>query len=105
MDTEAQNRITRKLKSSFYDGGILVNPYSLNAVAKSILRTLYKLGYRELPKKFPLISRERAESAVGDTDCSERKYTPDEREDLVRTVIDGAEIQRDMDWFDQLGGR
>ena len=55
-----------------------------------------KLGENEIA--LLLISRERAESAVGLIDCSGRKYDKDEREDLIRTIIDGAEIQRDMDF-------
>ena len=45
----------------------------------------------------PVLTRKRAESAVPLTDCSGRKYTPDEWEDNVRYVILGAEIQRDAD--------
>ncbi len=48
----------------------------------------------------PLISRVRAESAVGVTDCSGREFTPEEKEDLIRMVLFGALIQRDKDWFD-----
>jgi len=55
-----------------------------------------KLGENEMA--LPLISRERAESVVPLVDCSGRKYGKDEREDLIRTIIDGAEIQRDMDF-------
>ncbi len=50
---------------------------------------------------YEVISRERAESAVPLVDCSGRVYPEDEREDLIRYVIYGAEIQRDYDWFDQ----
>ena len=42
-----------------------------------------------------VISRARAESAVPLEDCSGHIFTPDEREDLVRYVLYGAEIQRD----------
>lgn len=42
-----------------------------------------------------LISRERAEAAVPLVDCSNRAYSKDEREDIIRYVIEGAEIQRD----------
>lgn len=55
-----------------------------------------KLGENEVA--LPLISRKTAEFAVGLIDCSGRKYGKDEREDLVRTLIYGAEIQRDMDF-------
>lgn len=55
-----------------------------------------KTGENEIA--LPLISRERAESAVPLEDCSGRKYDKDEREDLIRTLIDGSEIQRDMDF-------
>lgn len=55
-----------------------------------------KKGENEIA--LPLISIARAESAVPLVDCSGRKYGKDEREDLIRTVIDGAEIQRDMDF-------
>lgn len=48
----------------------------------------------------PLISRERAELAVGTVDCSGRTFDPDEREDLIRYVLEGAEIQRDKDYYD-----
>jgi len=48
-----------------------------------------------------IIERARAESAVPPDDCSGRKFTPDEREDLVRAILDGAEIQRDTN-LDQL---
>lgn len=50
----------------------------------------------------PLISRERAESAVPLVDCSGQKFNKDEREDLIGTLIDGAEIQRDMDFESML---
>ena len=40
------------------------------------------------------ISRTQAEGAVPPTDCSGRQYTPDEREDLIRYVLLGAEMQR-----------
>ena len=55
-----------------------------------------KLGENEIA--LPLISRARAESAVEFVDCSGRKYSKDEREDLIRTLIYGAEIQRDADF-------
>lgn len=48
-----------------------------------------------------VIGRERAEKAVPPEDCSGRKFSPDEWEDLVRTILDGAEIQRDTN-LDQL---
>ena len=55
-----------------------------------------KLGENEVA--LPLISRARAESAVPLEDCSEQKFSKDEREDLIGTLVDGAEIQRDMDF-------
>jgi hypothetical protein len=59
-----------------------------------------KLGENEMV--LSLISRKRAESAVPLVDCAGRKFNKDEREDLIRTVIDGAEIQRDMDFEEML---
>jgi len=59
----------------------------------------------ECDNRFPLLSRARAEFAVGDVDCGGRKYEPIEWEDLVRTLIFGAEIQRDKDYFDELPTR
>ena len=47
--------------------------------------------------KFNLITRAKAESAVPLQDCSGRNYTKEEREDIIRYVIWGAEIQRDTD--------
>lgn len=44
-----------------------------------------------------LMYRERAERVVPTKDCSGRKYSADEREDMIRYVLEGAEIQRDMD--------
>ena len=55
-----------------------------------------KLGENEVA--LPLISRARAESAVPSVDCSGRMYSKDECEDLIRTLIYGAEIQRDQDF-------
>ena len=46
----------------------------------------------------PLITRARAEFAVPLEDCSGRKYSKDEREDIIRYLILGAEIQRDTDF-------
>lgn len=59
-----------------------------------------KLGENEVALK--LISRERAESAVGLKDCSGRMYGKDEREELIRCLIYGAEIQRDKDFEEML---
>ena len=59
-----------------------------------------KLGENEIA--LPLISRARAESAVPLEDCSGRKYGKDEREDLIRTIIEGAEVQRDTDFEEML---
>ena len=47
--------------------------------------------------RFNLLRRARVESAVPLQDCSGRNYTKEEREDIIRYVIWGAEIQRDMD--------
>jgi len=47
--------------------------------------------------KFNLISRKRAEEAVPFIDCSGRTFGIDEREDLIRYVIFGAEIQLHRD--------
>jgi len=47
----------------------------------------------------PIISRNRAEDAVPLKDCSGRVYSPDEREDIIRYVLEGAEIQRDADYY------
>jgi len=58
---------------------------------------LSALRGRELEKENKMIrevTREEAESAVFPTDCSGRKYSPDEREDLIRYVLLGAEMQR-----------
>ena len=46
---------------------------------------------------FSLISRKRAEEAVPETDCSGKKYEDWLREDIIRYVQYGAEIQRDKD--------
>jgi len=51
--------------------------------------------------KLEVIARARAEKAVPPEGCSGRKYSPEEWEDLVRTLLYGAEIQRDTN-FDQL---
>ena len=51
--------------------------------------------------KLNIIKGARAEKAVPLDDCSGKRYTPDEWEDLVRTILEGAEIQRDTD-LDQL---
>lgn len=45
----------------------------------------------------PVINRARAEKAVSLKDCSGREYTPDEREDIIRYLLLGAEMQRDID--------
>ncbi len=77
------------------------NEQVIQNLVLQISTALEKLGYYKVPQgKPPLISRTRAEFAVGETDCSGRKYLPDEWEDLVRTIINGAEIQRDMDYYD-----
>ena len=47
--------------------------------------------------KLELISRKRAEEAVPLIDCSGRKYDEGEREDIIRYVQEGAELQRDRD--------
>lgn len=50
----------------------------------------------------PLISRKRAENAVPLTDCGGNEYDEDLREDIIRYVISGAEIQRDKDFEEML---
>lgn len=50
--------------------------------------------------KLKLIGRTRAEASVPLFDCSGRVYPNDEREDLIRYVLEGAEIQRDLDEYD-----
>ncbi|KKL13442.1 hypothetical protein LCGC14_2525710, partial [marine sediment metagenome] len=50
--------------------------------------------------ELPLISRKRAESAVGERDCGERIFEAEEKEDNIRWVLHGAEIQRDKDKYD-----
>ena len=66
-----------------------------------LLHRLAKRGVViKVERELSLISRERAESAIPDTDCSGRKFTPSEWEDLVRTIVHGAEIQRDKDKYD-----
>ena len=45
-----------------------------------------------------LISREIAELSIPLQDCSGRNYNKDEREDIVRYFILGAETQRDKDF-------
>ena len=44
-----------------------------------------------------LIPRGATERAVPTEDCSGYTYSSDEREDLIRYVLVGAEIQRDRD--------
>lgn len=58
------------------------------------------LGENEIA--LPLISRTRAESAVPLEDCGGRRYGVLEREDLIRCLILGAEIQRDKDFEEML---
>lgn len=43
----------------------------------------------------PLISKVRAKKAVPTYDCSGKKLTHNEREDIARYILEGAEIQRD----------
>lgn len=59
-----------------------------------------KKGENEIA--LPLISRERAEFAVPLVDCFGQKFSKGEREDLIGTLIDGAEIQRDADFESML---
>ena len=47
--------------------------------------------------RFNLITRVRAESAVPLQDCSGRNYKTEEREDIIRYIIWGAEVQRNTD--------
>lgn len=78
--------------------------------ADATIRKIYLIQARQICQlrpqpldeeaRLPLIGRERAESAVGETDCSGRKFTPVEKEDNIRYVLWGAEIQRDKDQFD-----
>lgn len=58
------------------------------------------LGENEIA--LSLISRTRAESAVPLEDCGGREYGKDEREDIIRYLILGAEIQRDKDFEEML---
>jgi len=53
--------------------------------------------YKDNPP--PIISREQAEAAVPLKDCSGRTYSANEREDIIRYVLEGAEIQRDVDYY------
>ncbi len=46
--------------------------------------------------RFRAVSRKRAECCVPHVDCSGRRYSDDEWEDLVRYVIEGAEVQWDL---------
>lgn len=48
-------------------------------------------------RNLKLISRKQAEQTVPMCDCSGHKYGKDEREDIIRYVLLGAEIQRDCD--------
>ncbi len=52
----------------------------------------------ESEKELPLISRESAERHVPFEDCGGLKYDDDLREDIIRYVLVGAEIQRDKDF-------
>lgn len=56
-----------------------------------------KVGKCQTADGGTLITRKRAEEAVPLTDCSGREYSIDEREDIIRYVLLGIEIQRDMD--------
>jgi len=47
----------------------------------------------------PLVSVQRIERAVPLQDCSGRKYSEWEREDIVRYMLQAAEMQRDDDWY------
>ena len=59
---------------------------------------------REEDTPLPTINRARAESAVPREDCSGRVYDEGEREDLIRYVLQGAEIQRDTDITTEFAG-
>lgn len=59
-----------------------------------------KLGENEIALK--LINRETAELAVPLQDCSGREYGKEEREDIIRYLILGAETQRDKDFEEML---
>lgn len=107
MDKEPQKKIRESL-IEFFTPPNRVKPTGQNyfdenigGVVDKLLEKLHSLGCRiEIDGELPLISRERAKFSIPETDCSGRKYTPDEREDLVRTIIDGAETQRDKDKYD-----
>ena len=43
-----------------------------------------------------LLTLERAREIVPDVDCSGRVYNKDEKEDIARFMVEGAEYQRDM---------
>lgn len=45
------------------------------------------------PAEGELISRQRAQEVIPSNDCSGREYTTNEREDLVRYILLGAEMQ------------
>ena len=59
-----------------------------------LLVTLDFLGGKLKP---PIITREKVNWAIPTEDCSGRRYTESEREDLIRYMIWAAEIQRDAD--------
>jgi len=43
-----------------------------------------------------LLTRRQAEALVPTTDCSGRKYTDEEREDIIRYILLAAELQREL---------
>lgn len=53
-------------------------------------------------KAMPLIKEERALLAIPDTDCGGHPFSANEKEDIKRYILDGAEMQRDKDFFDYL---
>lgn len=55
-----------------------------------------------MDKVMPLVSPERAEFLVGDKDCGQRTFEPDEKEDLIKTFLYGAQVQRDKDYHDAM---
>ena len=87
----------------FFSGDVdreLAATYAHSATnsAKRIEEIMKRRALGENELALELISRERAESAVPLEDCSGQEYSRDEREDLIRCLIYGAEIQRDKDF-------
>lgn len=92
-----------------YGAGARMRQIGRRTTHRAAIKWLQKGGLRPYNKpkveySLKIISRERAEQAVPSTDCSGRAYTPDEREDIIRYVMEGAEIQRDKDVL-AIGGK